>query len=299
VYSVKISKNTDGAPYTLFLDDAGNLITYDRNNKDVTDSDLNTDGTSGDKYNAREDFLRRILNLKAYLRLRGYLKDESTIPEQTPKFPPYNPRLDYVTRIIKLLTYFYNAGRITLQQFKLERSKLEEDRLEAIKSLYGKDGEEDCLGDLFGDDNADPGATDGDPEQYAEDAEKKAREDEDKEREEQDATAKKESAYVNDTADGDLNTQYESISNWIESISDENGEGKESSKSENTKDEKTIMDRIRLLQLLYNIQTSYVLTYPNSSAQDAKKYFDANNERVNSYFDQLNLKAQRINITHI
>jgi hypothetical protein len=146
-------------PFTLVLNDDGSLGVVDKNDAFVTDHSFAKsmgffgDGSINfpefassseiDEYNARADALQRLINLKAYLRLIGYVFNEDTLTKpgqgnddamlipptedtiadtsadtsaDTAKDnPPYDPKVDYMSRIKDLLQALVYYGRISQQ----------------------------------------------------------------------------------------------------------------------------------------------------------------------------------------
>lgn len=154
VFSEQIAKTGSSGPFTLVLDDDGRFRVYDVNNKDVISDkfrldnenalsnnggsendglDLYGEGDDSRGYDPIKDYMRRIINLKAYLRLKGYIinenqnnknkkdnKDKTQNKTDNKKnnkknklhLPPYDSKVDYTKRYDDLLVYLKNMGLI-------------------------------------------------------------------------------------------------------------------------------------------------------------------------------------------
>jgi len=173
VYSVKIAIDGAQGPLTMVLNDFGNLDVYDVNDKLVTDPAFGANKDAGappgppiymgatndvNSYNAAEDMKRRILNLKAYLRMRGYI-----IPYDTPSnstasgtqsqssetlassLPSYSYKVDYRGRFEQLLAYLLKSGRISQDEYNSQMKEMQ--NMENLLNAYTMpDGQDDLLG---------------------------------------------------------------------------------------------------------------------------------------------------------
>lgn len=141
MYSVMITSPASEGPFTLVLTNEGTFQVFDKNNVDVIDprfknamakgldgnTSINTDEYGNEidylgPYDAEADYRRRILNLKAYLKIRGYNvpRDDYNFdakPDKPkthlPKYdllPVYDGHKDYITRYTELLRYFVARG---------------------------------------------------------------------------------------------------------------------------------------------------------------------------------------------
>jgi hypothetical protein len=176
-YSVVISNTKEGAPFTMILNNDGTFDVFDVNNKNVTNAafkanndaeamgDLNgNNGFNNTNLNGGlTDLQIRILNLKAYLRLRGYAMLEKEVDNSfnldkrtsvatiinnlmknnanSRSLTEYNSKINYQIRLEELLLYLLRSKAITKPEYDLEmekiaayKKKLYENLTEAIKS---------------------------------------------------------------------------------------------------------------------------------------------------------------------
>lgn len=123
VSSVKISSTPDGGPFTIVLSDKGTLDVLDISGNVVTDDAFKAFASGSEEsddamsYNVARNRRYRILNLKAYLRLRGFyldmVKDDNNPVASNGSTMPFNPKTDYIGRLRLFYMYLSHSGRIS------------------------------------------------------------------------------------------------------------------------------------------------------------------------------------------
>lgn len=145
IYSLRIARDDTRSALALVLGDDGSLSVFDKNNVSVqivnADGTLDTSVTNDEgthaetvngnwkEYDEIEDFRRRMLNLRAYLRAINYLVEETTgvdpSTSQLPiprtildSIPAFDAEIDYHDRYNEWLEYLHIYGHMDIELVK-------------------------------------------------------------------------------------------------------------------------------------------------------------------------------------